>query len=103
MNTLLLTTIVTENQAFQRLKTTDGPAPLMVSFVGIKTLFVSLLKADPANQRILEAVELLQERGWQDASRMLDHYEKEQEEEYQIYFFRIQALVASAVNALQQA
>ena len=102
MNTALITSILTANQAFQRIKTTDGPASLMVSFVEIKTRFADLLKTDPDNLTILEALHLLQERGWQDASRILDHYEEEQEEEYHIAFFRLQALVASAVNMLQQ-
>ncbi|GAB3800483.1 hypothetical protein GCM10028819_25890 [Spirosoma humi] len=100
MNTTLITTIITENQAFQRIKTTDGPAPLMVSFVRIKTLFMSLLEADPDNPVISEAVHMLHEQGFRYASGMLDHYEEDQEEDYQIAFFRIQALVASAVNAL---
>ncbi|GAB3783863.1 hypothetical protein GCM10028818_42450 [Spirosoma horti] len=101
MNTTLITTIITENQAFQRIKTTDGPAPLMVSFVGIKTLFTGLLRADPDNPLIIEVVDLLQEQGWQYASKMLDYYEEEQEEDYQIAFFRLQALVANAVNVIQ--
>jgi hypothetical protein len=101
MNTTLITTIISENQAFQRIKTTDGPAPLMVSFVRIKTLVTDLLKTDPDNLSIMEAIHLLQGQGWQDASRMLDHYEEEQEEEYQITFFRLQALVATAVNTIQ--
>lgn len=102
MNTTLITTIITENQAFQRIKTTDGPAPLMVSFVEIKTLVTDLLKSDPDNLSIMEAIHLLQERGWQDASRMLDHYVEDREEEYQVFFFRLQALVASVVNRIQQ-
>ncbi|AKD57026.1 hypothetical protein [Spirosoma radiotolerans] len=101
MNTPLINTIITENQAFQRLKTTDGPAPLMVGFVGIKTLITDLLKTDPDNLSIIEALHLLQDQGWQDASSMLDHYEEEQQEKYQIAFFRLQALVATAVNTIQ--
>ena len=101
MNTTLTTTIITENQAFQRIKTTDGPAPLMVSFVRIKTLFMSLLEADPDNPLISESVNMLHEQGFQQASGMLDHYEEEEEEDYQIAFFRLQALVANAMNALQ--
>ena len=103
MNTTLTTTIITENQAFQRIRTTDGPAPLMVSFVEIKTLFANLLRVDPNNRIVVEAVHLLQERGWQDACKMLDYYEDDQEENYQISFYRLQALVANAVNTLQQA
>lgn len=101
MNTTLITTIITENQAFQRIKTTDGPAPLMVSFVRIKTLFMSLLEAGPDNPTLSEVVHMLHEPGFQDASKMLDYYEEEQEEDYQIAFFRLQALVANAVNAIQ--
>ena len=103
MNTNLLTTILTRNQTFQRIKPTDGPAPLTVSFIEIKSLFEALLASEPDNYPIKEAVHLLQERGWQDTVKMLDYYEEEQEEDYQISFYRLQALIASVVNTLPQA
>lgn len=100
MNITLLTTILTKNQAFQQIKPTDGPTPLMVCFIEIKTLFERLLNTDADNSQLKESVHLLQERGWQEASKILDYYDEEQEENYQASFYRLQALVASAVNTL---